>query len=164
MRPQPLDEQIGAYMEESRQFFRLSFADGTPAVEHLGSNSFRPKNLPKVLLRQATGFHQMMKRLARAGLAYRIATRFILVNQDGQEFSQLLFFAGSALVFVKTEQFAGEALAFLVRADDMGQCPAQQLPVCFLVEIDSRSAHGFQSPRSYSACVRRYKTKTRWVS
>src|SRR5580704_7713494 len=105
----------------------------------------------------------MVKGLLRAGLPNGIAALLVLINEHGQEFSELLFLGGSVIELVKTQKLAGQAFAFLIRADNVRQCPPQQLPVCFLVEIDGRRAHCFQSPRSYSACVKIYKTKTRCV-
>src|SRR2546427_12714060 len=96
----------------------------------------------------------MVKCLPRTGLRNGMAAVLIILNQYRQEFGQLLFFAGSVLAFVKTQKLAGQPFTFLIRPDDVWQRPAKQLPIYLLVKVDCGRAHCFQSPRSYSACVK----------
>jgi len=63
-----LDEQVGGDVEEGGELFGLGFANRTLAVKNLGRNSFGTEDFPKVFLREAAGFHQMLKRLVRTGL------------------------------------------------------------------------------------------------
>src|SRR6266849_3784813 len=105
----------------------------------------------------------MLKRLLRARFPDWIAAFLILVNQHGQQFGKFRFLRRKIFTFVKTHQFVRETLTLFVRMDDMGKCTAQQSPVSFLVEIDRCRAHCFHAPLSYSACVNKCKTKTRWL-
>jgi len=102
----------------------------------------------------------MVKSLPGTGFGDGVTALLVIVNQDGQQFGKLLFFRRGSLEFIEAKQFTGEALAFVIRADDMRKRPPQQLPVCFLVQLWGDCAHCFHVPRSYSECVRRCKTKT----
>ena len=98
-------------------------------------------------------------------LANCLGTQQIVQLADMWGTTRLIYISGVPVIgrprqhpitaaLVKTQQFAGQTLAFFIGADDVRQCPPQQLPVSFLVEIDCHGAHCFQPPRSYSACVR----------
>src|SRR6266478_712461 len=103
----------------------------------------------------------MLKRFLRARFANWVATLLILVNEHGQQFGKFRLLRREIFTFVKTHQFVRETFTLFVRVQDMGERTAQQFPVGFLVEIDRCRAHRFHAPLSYSAWVKRYKTKTR---
>src|SRR6266481_4386188 len=105
----------------------------------------------------------MLERLLRARFPNWIAASLILVNQHGQQFGKFCFLRGKNFTLVKTYQLVREAFTLFVRTDNMGKRTAQQFPVHFLVEIYRCRAHCFHAPLSYSACVNKYKTKTRWL-
>src|SRR5216683_3262494 len=101
--------------------------------------------------------------LPRARNRNWIAALLILVNQHGQQFGEFRFLRRKIFTLVKTQQFVRETFTFFVGVDDMRECTAQQFPVSFRVEIYRCRAHWFQAPLSYSACVNKYRTKTRWL-
>src|SRR5256885_14603049 len=103
----------------------------------------------------------MKQNLAWAGSANGITAFFIFFNQRGQKFGEFFLFRSRIFAFVEALQFVGKAGEFLVRANDVGERTAQKLAIRFFVEVDGGCAHCFQAPRSYSAWVRIYRTKTR---
>src|ERR1700716_311641 len=105
----------------------------------------------------------MLKRLLRSRFPNWIAALLILVKQHGQQFGKFRFLRRKIFTLVKAHQFVRETLTFFVGVDDMRECAAQQFSVSFLVEIYRCRGHWFQAPLSYSACVNKFKTKTRWL-
>src|SRR5712692_4295702 len=105
----------------------------------------------------------MLKRLLRARFPNWMAALLIFVDQHCQQFGKFRLLRRRIFTFVKTYQFVRETFTFFVRMDDMGKSTPQKFPVGFLVEIYGCRAHWFQAPLSYSACVNKCKTKTRWL-
>src|SRR5256885_13858641 len=101
-------------------------------MEHLGSNAFRSEDFPEIFLSEVASLHEMVKSLPGTGLGDGIAALLVSVNQDSQQFGKFFFFRRESLDFIQPKQFTGEALAFVIRTDDMRKRPPQQLPVCFL--------------------------------
>src|ERR1700688_497132 len=106
----------------------------------------------------------MLQRLLRARLANWVAALLILVDQHGQQFGKFALLRRKVFALVKTQQFVREPLTLVVRAQHTRERSPQQFPVSFFRPDRRSRAHRFQAPLSYSACVNKYKTKTRWLS
>jgi hypothetical protein len=117
------------------ELFHLGFADRALAMEDLGGYALGAEHFPETLLRKIAGLHQMLQRLLWTGLGNGMPPFLIIVDQQGQQFRQLLLFRAGILEFVEAQQFGGEVLAFLVRANDVWQRSTHQLAIHFFVHV-----------------------------
>jgi len=128
--PGELQEEGWGDVEELRETFHLSPADGAAAAHDFRGDPLGAEDFQQVLLAGAAGPHQFAQDFIRSRGLDAVFPFFVIFNQKQQQTEQPpLFGKEVSLAALKSFDLGDQAVIFRVTFDDRGQAFQEKFPV-----------------------------------